>query len=133
MSENSELRCSFCGKSSSQVRRIIVGPDIYICNECVDLCKSIIDEETMPATKTSSDRLPKPEEIKAELDRYVIEQDPAKKSLAVAVYNHYKRIRHLEERRIKGKRGGAFKEQYSDARTDRLGKDTAGTDTGQHT
>lgn len=97
MSENSELRCSFCGKSSSQVRRIIVGPDIYICNECVDLCKSIIDEETMPATKTSSDRLPKPEEIKTELDRYVIEQDPAKKSLAVAVYNHYKRIRHLEK------------------------------------
>ena len=98
MSENSELRCSFCGKTSSQVRRIIVGPDIYICNECVDLCKSIIDEETMPATRTSSDRLPKPEEIKAELDRYVIEQDPAKKSLAVAVYNHYKRIRHLEKK-----------------------------------
>lgn len=97
MSENSELRCSFCGKSSSQVRRIIVGPDIYICNECVDLCKSIIDEENMPATKTSSDRLPKPEEIKEELDRYVIEQDPAKKSLAVAVYNHYKRIRHIEK------------------------------------
>ena len=97
MSENSELRCSFCGKSSSQVRRIIVGPDIYICNECVDLCKSIIDEENMPATKTASTRLPKPEEIKAELDRYVIEQDPAKKSLAVAVYNHYKRIRHLEK------------------------------------
>ena len=97
MSENSELRCSFCGKSSSQVRRIIVGPDIYICNECVDLCKSIIDEENMPATKTSSNRLPKPEEIKEELDRYVIEQDPAKKSLAVAVYNHYKRIRHLEK------------------------------------
>jgi len=97
MSENSELRCSFCGKTSSQVRRIIVGPDIYICNECVDLCKSIIDEENMPATRTSSDRLPKPEEIKAELDRYVIEQDPAKKSLAVAVYNHYKRIKHLEK------------------------------------
>ena len=97
MSENSETRCSFCGKTSSQVRRIIVGPDIYICNECVDLCKSIIDEETMPATRTSNDRLPKPEEIKEELDRYVIEQDPAKKSLAVAVYNHYKRIRHLEK------------------------------------
>ena len=96
MSENSELRCSFCGKTSSQVRRIIVGPDIYICNECVDLCKSIIDEETMPAARTKSERLPKPEEIKEELDRYVIEQDPAKKSLAVAVYNHYKRIRHLE-------------------------------------
>ena len=97
MTENSELRCSFCGTTSSKVRRIIVGPDIYICNECVDLCKSIIDEENMPATRTSSDRLPRPEEIKAELDRYVIEQDPAKKSLAVAVYNHYKRIKHLEK------------------------------------
>ena len=97
MSERNELRCSFCGKSSSQVRRIIVGPDIFICNECVDLCKSIMDEERPSSERKRSDRLPKPEEIKAELDKYVIEQDPAKKSLAVAVYNHYKRIRHLEK------------------------------------
>ena len=96
MSAANELRCSFCGKPSSQVRRIIVGPDIYICNECVDLCKSIMDEENLPVTKKGSGRLPRPDEIKAELDQYVIEQDPAKKSLAVAVYNHYKRIRHLE-------------------------------------
>lgn len=98
MSERNELRCSFCGKSSSQVRRIIVGPDIFICNECVDLCKSIMDEEnTTGQSRVATGRLPKPEEIKAELDKYVIEQDPAKKSLAVAVYNHYKRIRHLEK------------------------------------
>ena len=98
MAVNSEIKCSFCGKTSSQVRRIIAGPDIYICNECVDLCKSIMDEEDQfkSSTKPRSGKLPKPEEIKAELDRYVIEQDPAKKSLAVAVYNHYKRIRHLD-------------------------------------
>ena len=97
MSDYNELRCSFCGKSASQVRRIIVGPEIYICNECVDLCKSMMDEEAKPAGETRQGELPKPEEIKAELDKYVIEQEPAKKSLAVAVYNHYKRIRHLEK------------------------------------
>ena len=99
MSGNNEIRCSFCGKSSSQVRRIIVGPeDIYICNECVDLCKSIIDEEAVAELRnTLEGRLPRPDEIKAELDQYVIEQDAAKRSLAVAVYNHYKRIRHLEK------------------------------------
>ena len=96
MSDNNEARCSFCGKTSSQVRSIMVGPDAYICNECVDLIKSMMDEEREPVPRKKAGRLPKPEEIKAELDQYVIEQDPAKKSLAVAVYNHYKRIRHLE-------------------------------------
>ena len=97
MSDNNEARCSFCGKSSSQVRSIMVGPDVYICNECVDLIKSIMDEENMPSHKsTKRTSLPKPEEIKAELDQYVIEQDPAKKALAVAVYNHYKRIKHMD-------------------------------------
>ena len=76
----------------------MVGPDVYICNECVDLIKSIMDEEKAPTpAKRKRKRLPKPEEIKAKLDQYVIEQDPAKKSLAVAVYNHYKRIRHLDK------------------------------------
>ncbi len=76
---------------------MMVGPDAYICNECVDLIKSMMDEENSPAPKKKrSNRLPKPEEIKNELDQYVIEQDPAKRSLAVAVYNHYKRIRHLD-------------------------------------
>lgn len=76
----------------------MVGPDVYICNECVDLIKSIMDEEkSPPGRKQLKGALPTPEEIKAELDQYVIEQDPAKRSLAVAVYNHYKRIRHLDK------------------------------------
>ena len=76
---------------------MMVGPDVYICNECVDLIKSIMEEENSPApARKKSGKLPRPDEIKAELDQYVIEQDPAKKSLAVAVYNHYKRIRHLD-------------------------------------
>ena len=94
--ENNELVCSFCGKSSSQVRRIIVGPDVAICNECIDLCVSLLDEKESPAPRTLTS-LPKPKEISAKLSEYVIEQDEAKKSLAVAVYNHYKRIKHLEE------------------------------------
>jgi ATP-dependent Clp protease ATP-binding subunit ClpX len=97
MADNNELVCSFCGKSSSQVRKIIVGDKVNICNECIDLCKSLLEEEDAPYRRVRSDRLPKPAEIKEELDSYVIEQDPAKKSLAVAVYNHYKRIRHLEK------------------------------------
>lgn len=90
-----ELVCSFCGKKSSQVRRIIVGPDVYICNECIDLCASLLreDPEIVPETLTE---LPKPADISAKLDEYVIEQEEAKKSLAVAVYNHYKRIKYLE-------------------------------------
>lgn len=98
MADRNEIRCSFCGKTNSQVRKIVVGPEVYICNECVDLAKAMIEEESHSGLKRKkkSDRLPKPAEIKVELDDYVIEQDPAKRSLAVAVYNHYKRIRHLE-------------------------------------
>ena len=93
---NNEAKCSFCGKTTSQVRSMMVGPDVYICNECVDLIKSMMDEEIKPVPRKRSKKLPTPEQIKSELDQYVIEQDPAKRSLAVAVYNHYKRIRHLE-------------------------------------
>lgn len=95
MADRNEIRCSFCGKTNSQVRKIVVGPDVYICNECIDLAKAMIEEESQSPAKRrkKSDRLPKPAEIKAELDDYVIEQDPAKRSLAVAVYNHYKRIK----------------------------------------
>ena len=75
---------------------MMVGDGVYICNECVDLIKSMMDEEKSPAPKRKKGKLPTPEEIKAQLDQYVIEQDPAKRSLAVAVYNHYKRIRHLD-------------------------------------
>ena len=96
MAKDNELVCSFCGKTSSEVRKIIVGPDVFICNECIDLCQSLIEEEAGPIRKKSFSKLPKPEEIKAELDDYVIEQEEAKKSLAVAVYNHYKRIKHAD-------------------------------------
>ena len=75
---------------------MMVGPGVYICNECVDLIKSMMDEEKSPAPKRKKGKLPTPQEIKDQLDQYVIEQDPAKRSLAVAVYNHYKRIRHLD-------------------------------------
>ena len=102
MADKNEIRCSFCGKTNSQVRKIVVGPDVYICNECVDLAKSMIEEDSQSyARKKRPGKLPKPAEIKAELDDYVIEQDPAKKSLAVAVYNHYKRIRHLETHAVR--------------------------------
>lgn len=92
---SNELVCSFCGKTSSQVKRIIVGPDVCICNECIDLCESLISEDEAPKYKKVS-KLPKPMDIFEELSQYVIEQEPAKKALAVAVYNHYKRIKHLE-------------------------------------
>ncbi len=96
-SDRNELVCSFCGKTSSQVQRIIVGPgDVAICNECVELCESLMEETVHTRTADLSD-LPKPKEIAAFLSDYVIEQDEAKKNLAVAVYNHYKRIKHLEE------------------------------------
>lgn len=94
--EQKEIRCSFCGKDSSQVKRIIAGPNAYICNECVDLCKEIISEETDNVSYGDID-LSTPKEIKDFLDSYVIGQDDAKKTLSVAVYNHYKRINSNEE------------------------------------
>ena len=89
------IRCSFCGKRQDQVSRIIAGPNVYICNECVSLCSGIIQDEFDPMTAPSlelPDTLPTPQEIKTYMDRYIIGQDQAKISLAVAVYNHYKRI-----------------------------------------
>ena len=86
------LRCSFCGKTANQVERLIAGPNVYICNECVELCKDMIDEESKTKLTDKNLKLPKPSEIKKFLDQYVIKQDDAKKALAVAVYNHYKRI-----------------------------------------
>lgn len=88
------LYCSFCGKSQHEVRKLIAGPSVFICDECVDLCNDIIREEIQEsAIEGSSDKLPKPHEISAILDQYVIGQKRAKKVLAVAVYNHYKRLR----------------------------------------
>lgn len=93
-----ELVCSFCGRTSEQVRKIIVGPDVYICDECVQLCLDLCNEELGATSPSRLDKLPKPEEIYKELSEYVIEQEPAKKALAVAVYNHYKRIKYLERK-----------------------------------
>jgi len=88
-----ELVCSFCGKSQDEVKKLIAGPSVYICDECVSLCNEIIQEEYEQEEKNKQkDLLPKPQEIKEKLDQYVIEQDRAKKVLSVAVHNHYKRI-----------------------------------------
>ena len=97
--ENSELlKCSFCGKSQRQVKKLIAGPGVYICDECIDLCNEIIEEELSSSEDVSFAELPKPVEIRSYLDEYVVGQDHAKKSLAVAVYNHYKRVRSGEQR-----------------------------------
>ena len=86
------LKCSFCGKSQKQVRKLIAGPGVYICDECIDLCNEIIEEELAETSEVKLDELPKPTAIREYLDQYVIGQDVAKKALSVAVYNHYKRI-----------------------------------------
>jgi ATP-dependent Clp protease ATP-binding subunit ClpX len=86
------LKCSFCGKSQKQVKKLIAGPGVYICDECIDLCNEIIEEELNEASESTWGDLPKPREIFEFLDQYVIGQDTAKKALSVAVYNHYKRV-----------------------------------------
>ena len=86
------LKCSFCGKSQKQVKKLIAGPGVYICDECIELCNEIIEEELAESAELGWDELPKPKEISAFLDQYVVGQDQAKKALSVAVYNHYKRV-----------------------------------------
>ncbi|MGE2728880.1 ATP-dependent Clp protease ATP-binding subunit ClpX [Mycolicibacterium vaccae] len=93
------LKCSFCGKSQKQVKKLIAGPGVYICDECIDLCNEIIEEELADADDVKLDELPKPAEIREFLEGYVIGQDTAKRTLAVAVYNHYKRIQAQEKSR----------------------------------
>ncbi|MEU5389007.1 ATP-dependent Clp protease ATP-binding subunit ClpX [Kitasatospora cineracea] len=86
------LKCSFCGKSQKQVKKLIAGPGVYICDECIDLCNEIIEEELAESSEVRFEELPKPREIYEFLDQYVVGQDLAKKALSVAVYNHYKRV-----------------------------------------
>ena len=106
------LKCSFCGKSQKQVKKLIAGPGVYICDECIDLCNEIIEEELNETTEVGLDELPKPREIFEFLNSYVIGQETAKKSLAVAVYNHYKRVqsgattRRHQARQGRRRRGG---------------------------
>ena len=107
--DDSRLKCSFCGKTQDQVKKLIAGPEVYICDECVELCNEILDEEFFEGKekdssatrkkgeKTKDKSIPKPHEIKAYLDEHIVGQDDAKKVLAVAVYNHYKRLRHNKE------------------------------------
>ena len=103
--EDDKLKCSFCGKTQDQVKKLIAGPEVYICDECVELCNEILDEEFFEAKDKESSAdiessskdekpIPKPHEIKAYLDQYIVGQDDAKKVLSVAVYNHYKRLKH---------------------------------------
>ena len=94
------LKCSFCGKSQKQVKKLIAGPGVYICDECIDLCNEIIEEELAESSELGLDELPKPREIFDFLENYVIGQDVAKRALAVAVYNHYKRIHAGETGRV---------------------------------
>jgi len=89
---NEQLLCSFCGKSQRQVKKLIAGPGVYICDECIDLCNEIIDEELTTPAQLDLDNLPKPKEIYAVLNDYVVGQEEAKRTLSVAVYNHYKRV-----------------------------------------
>ena len=92
--EDKLLYCSFCGKNQNEVRKLIAGPSVYICNECIDLCNDIIKEEISEASEEDEEHFPVPMEIKSTLDEYVIGQEEAKKHLSVAVYNHYKRLKN---------------------------------------
>lgn len=92
LDEKKQLKCSFCGKSQEQVKRLIAGPGVYICDECINLCSEIITDDCVDEQKVEVSKIPKPEEIKEYLDQYVVGQEQAKRSVSVAIYNHYKRI-----------------------------------------
>jgi ATP-dependent Clp protease ATP-binding subunit ClpX len=98
------LKCSFCGKSQKQVKKLIAGPGVYICDECIDLCNEIIEEELTETAELSFDNLPNPREVRAFLDDYVVGQVEAKKILAVSVYNHYRRIQYQSQAATVGRR-----------------------------
>ena len=96
--EKGQLKCSFCGKNQDQVRKLVAGPGVYICDECIELCNEIIEEEYGQQEESELRDVPKPKAIRDILDQYVIGQDEAKKTLSVAVYNHYKRINRPEKK-----------------------------------
>src|SRR3954454_25149894 len=93
---NEQLLCGFCGKSQRQGKKLIAGPCVYICDECIDLCNEIIDEELTAPPSFDLENLPKPREIYGVLDEYVVGQEEAKRTLSVAVYNHYKRVQMMQ-------------------------------------
>lgn len=96
--EKGQLKCSFCGKTQEQVRKLVAGPGVYICDECIELCTEIVEEELATEEEVEFEDIPKPSEINQILDEYVIGQERAKKSLSVAVYNHYKRINSMSSK-----------------------------------
>ena len=114
MSSNDRLKCSFCGKTQDQVKKLIAGPEVFICDECVELCNEILDEEFFEAKERKGEKeskasqdveekgIPNPHEIKAYLDEHIVGQDDAKKVLSVAVYNHYKRLKHNRQENTNG-------------------------------
>src|SRR6478736_3109222 len=99
---NEQLLCSFCGKSQRQVKKLIAGPGVYICDECIDLCNEIIDEELTAPPTFELENLPKPKEIWEVLNEYVVGQEGAKRALSVAVYNHYKRVQMASSEDVQG-------------------------------
>ena len=121
---NEQLLCSFCGKSQRQVKKLIAGPGVYICDECIDLCNEIIDEELTAPPQLDLDNLPRPKDIYAVLNDYVVSQEEAKRTLSVAVYNHYKRV----QMGAGGRRRRAAEVEHPAARPDRLRQDAAGAD-----
>ena len=129
MSHDKHLRCSFCGKSKDSVRKFISGPSVYICNECIALCNEILAEDEEREVAEAITQVPTPAEIKDVLDQYVIGQEKAKKTLAVAVYNHYKRI---NSHSAKDNDVELDKSQHPAHRPDRRRQDAARPDAGPH-